>query len=330
MNKIINNPSEVVNEMLAGMIDAHPDRLALLKESKVILRKEKKQNKVALVSGGGSGHEPAHAGYVGYGMLDAAVSGNVFASPSPDQVQAAIEAVNAGAGVLMVVKNYSGDVMNFSMAAELAEMDDIEVAYVVVDDDVSISKTQKNAGRRGIAGTIFVHKIAGALAEQGAPLAEVKAVAEQVIANTRSMGMALSACTVPEAGRPSFSIGEDEMEIGMGIHGEAGIKRCKITSADEIVQALLDPVIEDLQLQSGDEVALMTNGLGATPLMELYIANHSVSLQLAKRGIAIGKTFVGNYMTSLEMAGCSISLLKLDSRLKDLLNAPADTPALHV
>ncbi len=330
MKKIINNPGNVVDEMLQGLVAAYPDRLELLAEPKVILRKEKKCGKVALISGGGSGHEPAHAGFVGKGMLDAAVAGNVFASPAPDQIQAAIAAADAGKGVLLVIKNYSGDVMNFTMAAELAEMDGVTADYVVVDDDVSISKQQQNAGRRGIVGTIFVHKIAGALAEEGAPLADVKAMAERVIQNTRSMGMALTPCIVPEAGAPSFTLADDEMELGMGIHGEAGVKRQRVLNAAETVSALLTPILDELNLSAGDEVAAIVNGLGATPLMELLIVNRELHRQLGEKSVVIGKTFVGNYMTALEMAGCSISILKLDADTKRLLHAAADTPALTV
>ena len=330
MKKIINDPKLVVDEMLQGMALAHSEDLTLLAEPKVIVRKKKTPGKVAIISGGGSGHEPAHAGYVGKGMLDAAVSGNVFASPAPDQVFEGIMAAENGAGVLMVIKNYSGDIMNFDMAKELAEMEDIEVDFVVVDDDVAISKDAANAGRRGIAGTIFVHKIAGAKAERGATLSEVKATAEKVIANMRSMGMSLSPCTVPEAGKVRFTIGEDEMEIGMGIHGESGVIRTKIATADEIAEQLLVPILKDMPVSKGEEVAVLVNGLGATPLMELYIVNKRIHELLTEAGIKVYKTMVGNYMTSLEMAGCSVTILKLDDELKQLLLDPAHTPGLTV
>lgn len=328
MKKIINNPDNVVEEMLNGMVASHPEYLERLEGFDVVTRKNKKSDKVTLVSGGGSGHEPAHGGFVGKGMLDAAVAGAVFTSPTPDQVYEAIKAVDNGKGVLLVIKNYSGDVMNFDMAAEMAEADGIKVEKVVTNDDVAVENSTWTIGRRGIAGTIFVHKIAGAKAEAGSSLEDVKAVAEKVIANSRSMGMALSPCTVPAAGKPSFTLAEDEMEIGMGIHGEPGTHRESITTADEITQQLLDKIFAEDIYHSGDEVAVLINGLGATPLMELYVVSGKVQKVLQEKGIKTVKTYVGNYMTSLEMAGCSISLLKLDSELKELLAAPADTPAL--
>ncbi len=328
MKKIINNPDNVVDEMLNGMVASHPDAVKRIDGFDVIVRADKKQGKVALVSGGGSGHEPAHAGYVGEGMLDAAVAGAVFTSPTPDQIYEAIKEVDAGKGVLLIIKNYSGDVMNFDMAAEMAAADDIQVEKVVTNDDVAVENSTWTIGRRGIAGTIFVHKIAGAKAEQGADLAAVKAAAEKVIANTRSMGMALSPCTVPAAGKPSFELAENEMEIGMGIHGEPGTHREAIKPADDIAQELVDKILAEKIYNSGDEVAVMINGLGATPLMELYIVSKKVQSILQEKGIKMVKTYVGNYMTSLEMAGCSITLLKLDDELKELLLAPAKTLAL--
>lgn len=328
MKKIINNPDNVVEEMLNGMVASHPEYLERLEGFDVVTRKNKKSDKVTLVSGGGSGHEPAHGGFVGKGMLDAAVAGAVFTSPTPDQVYEAIKAVDNGKGVLLVIKNYSGDVMNFDMAAEMAEADGIKVEKVVTNDDVAVENSTWTIGRRGIAGTIFVHKIAGAKAEAGSSLEDVKAVAEKVIANSRSMGMALSPCTVPAAGKPSFTLADDEMEIGMGIHGEPGTHRESITTADEITQQLLDKIFAENIYNKGDEVAVLINGLGATPLMELYVVSGKVQAILQEKGIKTVKTYVGNYMTSLEMAGCSISLLKLDAELKELLAAPADTPAL--
>lgn len=327
MKKIINNPQNVVEEMIEGMILSHPDKLAKLEDFNVIVRADKKIDKVAIVSGGGSGHEPAHAGYVGTGMLDAAVSGPVFTSPAPDPVYEAVKAVDAGKGVLLIIKNYSGDVMNFEMAAEMAEADDIEVAKVIVNDDVAVENSTWTIGRRGIAGTVFVHKIAGAKAESGANLAEVQKVAEKVIANVRSMGMAISPCTVPEAGKPSFILAENEMEIGMGIHGEPGTHRENIQPAEDIAQQLIDKILAEGIYQAGDEVAVMINGLGATPLMELYIVSKKIQSVLKAKDIKMVKTYVGNYMTSLEMAGCSVTLLKLDDELKSLLFAPADTVA---
>ncbi|WP_177504544.1 dihydroxyacetone kinase subunit DhaK [Anaerosinus sp.] len=327
MKKIINVPENVVEEMLQGMVAAHPQYLKRVEGADVVVR-VKKGEKVALVSGGGSGHEPSHGGFVGKGMLDGAVAGAVFTSPTPDQVYEAVKAVDSGKGVLLVIKNYTGDVMNFEMAAEMAAADGIEVEKVVVADDVAVENSTWTVGRRGIAGTVFVHKIAGAKAEDGGSLAEVKEVAEKVIANVRSMGMALSPCTVPAAGKPSFELGEKEVEIGMGIHGEPGTHREEIKTADEIVMHLLDKILAEDIVHSGDEVAVLVNGLGATPLMELYVANRKVAEILAEKGIKTVKTFVGNYMTSLEMAGFSISVLKLDAEMKELLLAPADTPAL--
>jgi dihydroxyacetone kinase-like protein len=327
MKKIINAPENIVAELLDGMVLAHPERLRKLEGYNVILRRNPKPGKVALVSGGGSGHEPAHAGYVGLGMLDAAVAGEVFTSPTPDQVLAAIKALASDQGVLLIIKNYSGDVMNFEMAAELAEMEGIKVEKVIVNDDVAVENSTYTTGRRGIAGTVLVHKIAGALAERGADLTEVKRVAEKVIANIRSKGMALTPCVVPAAGKAAFELGEGEMEIGLGIHGEPGVKRTTLAPAAAIAAELAGSVIADLPFQPGDEVALLVNGLGATPLMELYILNQNIADVCRKAGITIYRTFVNEYMTALEMAGASVSLLKLDRELKTLLDDPADTPA---
>jgi dihydroxyacetone kinase-like protein len=327
MKKLINQPDRVVEDMLAGMAAAYPEYIRLLPDLNVVVRADAPvKGKVALVSGGGSGHEPTHGGYVGRGMLDAACAGNVFTSPTPDQVLAAIKAVDGGAGVLLVVKNYTGDIMNFDMAAEMAAAEGIETASVVVNDDVAVENSTWTQGRRGIAGTIFVHKIAGAKAQAGGSFSEVKAVAEKVIANVRSMGMALTPCVVPAAGKPNFTLAEDEMEIGMGIHGEPGTHREKIKTADEITAHLTEKVLNDLPFKSGDEVAVMVNGLGGTPLMELLIVNKKVAAMLAERGIKVFRTYVGEFMTSLEMAGCSVTLLRLDEELKELLAAPADTP----
>ena len=280
-----------------------------------------------MVPGGGSGHEPAHAGYVGKGMLDAAVAGNMFSSPSPDRINKGIQEADSGAGVLLVIKNYSGDIMNFDMAREMAEMDGIRVESVVVRDDVAVPDSTYSTGRRGIAGTVFVHKIAGAKAETGASLDEVKAAAEKAIANIRSMGMAMTPCTLPAVGKPGFELADDEIEIGMGIHGEPGVERTKVLSARETAQILLDKILDDYDF-TGSEVALMVNGLGGTPLMELYILNNDVQDILAQKGIRVYKTFVGNYMTAIEMAGCSLTLMKLDEELKELLDAPCNTTAL--
>jgi phosphoenolpyruvate---glycerone phosphotransferase subunit DhaK len=330
MKKLINHPEQVVQEMVAGFVAAYPRHVKQVPDTSVIVRAESSiQGKVGLVSGGGSGHEPSHGGFVGKGMLDGAVAGEVFTSPTPDQVFEAIKAVDGGKGVLLIIKNYTGDVMNFEMAAELAEMEGIKVAKVVVNDDVAVENSTYTTGRRGIAGTVFVHKIAGALAETGASLEEVEAVANKVIQNVRSMGMALTPCTVPAAGKPGFSIGETEMEIGMGIHGEPGIERTNILPADEVVDILLNKVLDDLQLKETSKVAVIINGLGATPLMELYILNNKVSKILNEKNIEVHETFVGEYMTSIEMAGCSISVLRLDDELTELLDARADTPAFR-
>jgi dihydroxyacetone kinase-like protein len=328
MKKIINAPENVVSEMLEGIVEAHPEYLKKLDGFYVVVRKDSPiKDKVALVSGGGSGHEPSHGGYVGTGMLNAAVAGEVFTSPTPDQVLEAIKAVDGGSGVLLVIKNYTGDIMNFEMAAEMAAMEDIKVEKVVVNDDVAVENSTYTAGRRGIAGTVFIHKIAGAAAEEGRDLLEVKKVAEKVIANVRSMGMSLDACIVPAAGKKGFELEEDEVEIGLGIHGEPGISKEKLKTADEHTQQLMDKILDDIQIDKGEEVAVMVNGLGATPLMELYIVNRKVNEILKAKGIKIAKTYVGNYMTSLEMPGFSISVLKLDEELKKLLKAKADTPA---
>ncbi|WP_238881731.1 dihydroxyacetone kinase subunit DhaK [Clostridium sp. YIM B02551] len=331
MKKIINNPDLVVEDMLKGMVKAHPEYIKKLENADVLVRANSPvEGKVALVSGGGSGHEPAHGGYVGKGMLDAAVAGAVFTSPTPDQVYEAIKATDSGKGVLLVIKNYSGDIMNFEMAKDMADMEGIEVRAVVVNDDVAVENSTYTAGRRGIAGTVFIHKIAGAKAETGASLEEVTKVAEKVIDNVRSMGMAISSCTVPAAGKPNFTLGDKEIEIGMGIHGEPGTHREEIKTADEISEHLLNKILEDMPLTNGEEVAVMVNGLASTPLMELYIVNKKVSEMLEEKGVKIHRTFVGEFMTSLEMAGFSITVLKLDSELKELLDAPADTPAFKV
>ncbi|WP_371362664.1 PTS-dependent dihydroxyacetone kinase, dihydroxyacetone-binding subunit DhaK [Sporomusa rhizae] len=329
MKKLINNAEQVVEEMLQGAVLAHPQYVKRVEGFNVLVRANSPvQGKVALVSGGGSGHEPSHAGYVGRGMLDGAVAGAVFTSPTPDQVYEAVKAVDGGKGVLLVIKNYTGDIMNFEMATEMAEADGIKVAKVVVNDDVAVENSTWTTGRRGIAGTVFVHKIAGAKAETGADLAEVQKTAEKVIANVRSMGMALSPCIVPAAGKPSFTLAENEAEIGMGIHGEPGTHRETVRPADETAEHLVNKILADMSLDAGDEAAVMINGLGGTPLMELYVINRKVAAMLAERNIKIAKTYIGNYMTSLEMAGFSVTVLKLDSELKELLFAQADTPAL--
>ncbi|MDD6519307.1 dihydroxyacetone kinase subunit DhaK [Oribacterium sp. P9] len=329
MKKIINNPTDVVSEALMGMQAAYPDKLVYTPKMEVISRKEKKTDKVAVISGGGAGHEPLHAGFVGKGMLDAAISGNVFSSPSPDRIGSAIEQVSCGKGVLMVIKNYSGDIMNFGLSADLAEMDDIEVAQVVVKDDVAVPDREEGTGRRGIAGTVFVHKIAGAKAEQGASLAEVKEAAEKAVRNIRTMGVAMTPCTLPAVGKPGFQIADDEIEIGMGIHGEQGVETTKIKTAKEIAEILVGRILADYDY-TGSEVAVLVNGLGGTPLMELYILNLEVQKLLKEKGIKAYRTFVGNYCTAIDMTGASVTLMKLDDELKELLDAPCDTPALKI
>ncbi|HAL60224.1 MAG: dihydroxyacetone kinase subunit DhaK [Sarcina sp.] len=328
MKKLINGVDNVVDEMLNGMTAAFPQYIERVQGTDVVARTgAKKTDKVVLISGGGSGHEPAHGGYVGRGMLDAAVAGAVFTSPTPDQVYEAIKATECGKGALLIIKNYTGDVMNFEMAADMAADEDIVVEKVIVADDVAVENSTWTTGRRGIAGTVFVHKIAGACAETGAELAEVKRVAEKVIANVRSMGMSVSPCTVPAVGKPSFELAEDEVEIGIGIHGEPGTHREKISSAAATVDTLVGKILDEGIYGEGDEVAVMVNGMGATPLSELFIANLRVKEILDEKKIRIAKTEVGNFMTSLDMAGFSVTLLKLDDELKGFLNAPADTPA---
>ncbi|API93345.1 MULTISPECIES: dihydroxyacetone kinase subunit DhaK [unclassified Virgibacillus] len=331
MKKIINDPNEVVQDMVQGLVAAYPTKLKVVPDTLVIARQDAPvQGKVGLVSGGGSGHEPAHAGYIGKGMLDCAVAGEVFTSPTPDQVLEGIKAADGGEGVFLVIKNYTGDVLNFEMAAELAEAEGIQVEKVIVNDDVAVEDSSFTTGRRGIAGTVLVHKIAGAMAENGASLQEVKRVAEKVVANIRSMGMALTSGTVPAAGKPSFQLEENEMEIGIGIHGEPGIERKPIASADDIATELVERIMNDMEIPKESEVAVMVNGLGATPEMELFIVNQKVQSILKDRGIYVFQTFVGEFMTSLEMAGCSVTLLKLDDELKSLLGAPSEAPAFRI
>lgn len=329
MKKIINRPETVVDEMCKGIVLAHPE-LVLSEKYKIIKRKRLNKDKVSLISGGGSGHEPAHAGYVGTGMLDAAVCGDVFASPSTIQIYNAILETRSNRGTLLIIKNYSGDCMNFDAASEMAEDEDILVEKVYVNDDVAVKDSLYTIGRRGVAGTVFVHKIAGAAAEKGMDLLQVKAAAEKTIANVRSIGFAFTSCTVPAKGTPIFTLEEDEMEFGVGIHGEPGIVREKIVPADELAEKMVERILADLPYQQGEEAALLINGLGASPVQELYLLNNSVSNAIAKRGIKIYKTFVGNYMTSIDMAGASVTLLKLDEELKELLDEPSDTPAIKI
>ncbi|PGK30716.1 dihydroxyacetone kinase subunit DhaK [Bacillus anthracis] len=329
MKKIINKPETLVMEMCNGMVMAHPE-LELLKKYKVIKKKEMNENKVTLISGGGSGHEPAHAGLVGKGMLDAAVCGDVFASPSQIQVYQAIKETASKKGTLLIIKNYSGDIMNFKNGAHLATEDGIEVDYVKVDDDIAVEDSLYTVGRRGVAGVILVHKIAGAAAEAGMDLGAVKAVAEKAAANVRTIGLALTSCTVPASGSPTFTLAEDEMEYGVGIHGEPGIKREKMLSADELANRMTNDLMKDLGVKDGEEIALLVNGFGGTPLQELYLFNNAVTRELAARNIKINRVFVGNYMTSIDMAGMSLTVMKLDDELKTLLSKECNTPAFKV
>ena len=327
MKKIMNTAESFVYDMCHGLAKAHPE-LEFVEKYKIVKKKVIDRNKVTLISGGGSGHEPAHAGFVGTGMLDAAVCGDVFASPSQIQVYNALKLTASKKGTLMIVKNYTGDCMNFNNAGALAKDDGIEVDAVYVNDDIAVKDSLYTQGRRGVAGTVFVHKIAGAAAEQGKSLPEVKAVAEKVIANIRSFGFALTSCTVPAAGSPTFEIGEDEMEFGVGIHGEPGRKREKLISADELAARIVPDIAEDLKLVKGEEIALLINGFGGTPLQELYLFNNSVTNELEKAGVKIYKTLVGNYMTSIDMAGASVTFLRLDDELKGYLDYPVSTPAI--
>ncbi|HEU5156411.1 MAG TPA: dihydroxyacetone kinase subunit DhaK [Streptosporangiaceae bacterium] len=328
MRKLINAPADVVPDALRGLAAAHPSLRVDVDERIVVRADAPRQGKVGLVSGGGSGHEPLHAGFVGFGMLDAACPGEVFTSPVPDQIFAATQAVSGGQGVLHVVKNYTGDVLNFKMAGELAEDEDIEVATVVVDDDVAVEDSTYTAGRRGTGATLFVEKIAGALAEAGAGLAEVAAAAREVNERTRSFGVALSACTVPAAGEPTFDLGEDEMELGIGIHGEPGRERTKLQSANEIVDAALSAIHADMSL-SGAETLVLVNGMGGTPLIEQYVAYDAAARWLAAHDVTVVRRLVGNYVTSLEMAGCMISVCRLTPELTQLWDAPVETPGLR-
>ncbi|EFW91587.1 dihydroxyacetone kinase subunit DhaK [Haladaptatus paucihalophilus DX253] len=332
MKKLINEPSAVVDEMLDGMVAAHPDEVRRLEDSNVLVRRDAPvEGKVAVVSGGGSGHEPTHAGYLGPGMLDGAAAGEVFTSPTADEVSEMVQACDGGEGVLMVIKNYEGDVMNFETAGELAEMEsDVDVAKVVVNDDVAVEDSLYTSGRRGVCGTIFVHKVAGAMADEGGDLDDVQRVAQKVIDNVATMGTALTSCITPEKGEPTFDLGEDEIELGIGIHGEPGVERVEMMSADEITERLTENVLDDLDPDEGAEVATIVNGMGGTPLSELYIVNRKLQSMLDDRGLETWDAWVGDYMTSLDMQGCSVTVLVLDDELKELLAHPVETPALTV
>lgn len=330
MKKLINKPDDVVVEELQGIELAHPDLVKVHYDPNYIVRADAPvKGKVALVSGGGSGHEPMHGGFVGMGMLDAACPGAVFTSPTPDQMLEATKAVNGGAGVLHIVKNYTGDIMNFEMAADLAKGDGIDVEAVVVDDDVAVKDSLWTAGRRGTGLTVLMEKIVGAAAEEGRPLKEVADLARKINGQGRSMGMALTSCTVPHAGKPTFDLPEDEMEIGIGIHGEPGRTRMKIKSADEITEMLLTPVVEDLPYVAGDKVLLFVNSMGGTPLIELYIVYRKAVELLEAKGIKVVRHLIGPYITSLEMAGASITLLKMDADLIKLWDAPVKTAGMR-
>ena len=328
MKKLINDPENVVAETLAGFQAAHADLITVYTDPDYVVRADAPvQGKVGLVSGGGSGHEPLHAGYVGLGMLDAAVPGAVFTSPTPDPILEATKKVDGGAGVLHIVKNYTGDVLNFETAAELAEMEGITVKAIVVNDDVAVEDSTWTAGRRGVAGTVLVEKIAGAAAQRGDDLDRVLAIAEKVNGQVRSMGVALTACTVPHAGKPSFDLPEDEIEIGIGIHGEPGRHRIPLESADAITDRLVDAILADRDWSG--KVLLFVNGMGGTPEAELYIVYNPARKRLEDAGLEVARSLVGNYITSLEMQGCSITVLQLDDELTELYDAPVHTVALR-
>ncbi len=330
MKKLINAPDAVLQDSLRGVEAAHGDRLRVNYDPPYVVRADAPvQGKVGLVSGGGSGHEPMHGGFVGPGMLDAACPGEVFTSPTPDQMQAATEAVDGGAGVVHIVKNYTGDVMNFDMAAELAKGEGTEVESVLTNDDVAVEDSLYTAGRRGVGVTVLVEKICGGAADDGRSLAEVAELGRRVNANGRSMGMALTPCITPGSGEPSFELGENEVEIGIGIHGEPGRFREEIGPASQIAERLVTPIVEDLPFSSGDRVLAFVNGMGGTPLIELYLMYGEVAKLLEGHGLQIERNLIGNYITSLEMQGCSITLLRLDDEMARYWDAPVDTPALR-
>lgn len=324
MKKIINDKDKIISQMLNGLQKANEDKVKINEELKIVYRKDLPiKGKVGLISGGGSGHEPAHAGYVGDGMLDCAICGEIFTSPTPDQVLEAIKLADSGQGVFMVIKNYTGDVMNFEMAKDMSEMEGIKVDYIIVNDDVAVEDSTYTTGRRGIAGTIFVHKVLGAMARSGKSLEEMKAMAEKIVKNIKSMGMATKACINPISGKESFDLSEEDMEIGVGIHGEPGVKQEKIKTADEISKELLDHILDDFENLDGDFV-LMVNGMGQTTEMELFIVNNFASDYLKEKNINIKKTFLGNFMTSMDMAGFSLTLFKVDDEILKLLEENVD------
>lgn len=328
MKKVINEPTAVVDEMLQGICFVHSDLVERLDGFEVIARKAPKTGKVALISGGGSGHEPSHAGFVGEGMLSAAVCGAVFTSPTPDQVLEAIKATDEGAGVFMVIKNYSGDIMNFEMAQEMAEMEGIEVASVVVDDDIAVEDSLYTQGKRGVAGTILVHKILGHAAREGKSLAEIKELADKVVANIHTIGVALSGATVPEVGKPGFVLEDDEIEYGVGIHGEPGYRKEKLQSSKELASELVEKLVQSFDAKEGEKFGVLINGMGATPLMEQYVFANDVAHLLAEKGLEVTYKKLGDYMTSIDMAGLSLTLIKLeDPAWLEALNSPVVTAA---
>jgi dihydroxyacetone kinase-like protein len=330
MKKLINTPNDVVRESLQRMAAAHPDLLTVHFDPTYVVRSDGvPDGKVGLLSGGGSGHEPMHNGFVGRGMLDAACPGEVFTSPTPDQMQAATEAIDAGAGVLHIVKNYTGDVMNFEMAEEIAESEGIDVRSVVIDDDVAVEDSTYTAGRRGVGGTVLIEKICGAAADKGYSLNDLEALCTRCNDNVRSMGMALTSCTVPTAGEPTFDLGEDEMEIGIGIHGEPGRKRMEVEPADQIVERLMTPIVEDLPFKDGDDVILFVNSMGGTPLIEVYLAYRKAAELAEQHGLRVVRNLVGPYITSLEMAGLSITMMRADDDIVELWDAPVHTPGMR-
>ncbi|HEO1233483.1 TPA: dihydroxyacetone kinase subunit DhaK [Streptococcus agalactiae] len=314
MKKILNQPTDVVTEMLDGLAYVHNDLVHRIEGFDIIARNEEKSGKVALISGGGSGHEPSHAGFVGEGMLSAAVCGAVFTSPTPDQVLEAIKEADEGAGVFMVIKNYSGDIMNFEMAQDMAEMEGIEVASVVVDDDIAVEDSLYTQGKRGVAGTILVHKILGHAARHGKSLQEIKAIADELVSNIHTVGLALSGATVPEVGKPGFVLAEDEIEFGIGIHGEPGYRKEKMQPSKALATELVDKLIESFDAKSGEKYGVLINGMGATPLMEQYVFANDVAKLLEDKGIEVNYKKLGNYMTSIDMAGLSLTLIKLENQ----------------
>lgn len=328
MKKIINEPTQVVDEMLEGLSFMHDDLVQRLDGFDVIVRKAEKTGKVGLISGGGSGHEPSHAGFVGDGMLSAAICGAVFTSPTPDQILEDIKAADEGAGVFMVIKNYSGDIMNFEIAQELAEMEGVDVASVVVDDDIAVENSLYTQGRRGVAGTILVHKILGDAARSGKSLAEMKDLADKLVLEIKTIGLALSGATVPEVGKPGFVLEDDEFEYGVGIHGEPGYKKEKMQPSALLASELVEKLSEGFQLKAGERYGLLINGLGSTPLMEQYVFANDVAKLLHEKGVELAFKKIGNYMTSIDMAGLSLTLIRLaDDEWLDALNAPVTTPA---